>query len=349
MVIHHPERMRAACRAALILPLVFSALLVLPGCWVWRWGQTDANTPTPNVDGEPTTEQIDLLVEARAAGATGEYEKALALFNDIIAENPTITSAYVGIGDVHMARENYEKAEPAYRRAARLEPGNYQAQFGHGLSLQMLKRFVEAIRAYHRALIIRPDSFQANRNLASTYLELDQPDRALTFAQRAVKLKPDSQSAHTSLGVIHAQLGEHEKAIEQFVTAMELGEPNEHILLNLIESLGNEKRYREAVNAALTLTRIAPSANAYERLGWAHFKVGEYDKSMQAYQKAVDRDPQNWVAWRGLGVNALNDWLRSNRQDSEAGRRARDAFRRSLQINPKQPKVVRVMSNYGLN
>jgi tetratricopeptide (TPR) repeat protein len=205
------------------------------------------------------------------------------------------------------------------------------------------------VRAYHRALIIRPDSFEANRNLAATYLEMDQPDRALTFAQRAVKLKPDSQSAHTSLGVVHAKLGEHDQAIEQFVTAMELGEPNEHVLLNLIESLGRVKRYREAVNAALTLTRIAPSANAFERLGWAHFKVGEYDKSMQAYQKAVERDPQNWVAWRGVGVNSLNDWLRSNKQDAQAGQRARDAFRKSLQINPRQPKVVRVMSNYGLN
>lgn len=345
---HHHQR--ATVRpTALLIPIILCAVLIMPGCWTWRWGSRESNTSSPNVNAEPSAEQIDMLIDARAAGESGEYEKALAMFNDIIAENPTITSAYVGIADVHMAREDYEKAEPAYRRAARLEPGNYQAQFGHGRALQMLKRFMEAIRAYHRALVIRPDSFKANRNLASTYLELDQPDRALTFAKRAAQLKPDSASAHTNLGVVHTQLGEHKKAIEQFVTAMELDEPNEHLLINLIESLGKEKRYREAVNAALTLTRIAPSANAYERLGWAHFKVGEYDKSTQAYQKAVERDPQNWVAWRGVGVNALNEWVRSNKQDAEAGQQARQAFRKSLQINPKQPKVVRVMSNYGLN
>ena len=51
---------------------------------------------------------------------------------------------------------------------------------------------------------------------------------------------------------------------------------------------------------------------------------------------------------RGIGVNALNRWLLSDRQDQASLAEARRAFRRSLQINSDQPRLLTVMSNYGL-
>jgi tetratricopeptide (TPR) repeat protein len=129
---------------------------------------------------------------------------------------------------------------------------------------------------------------------------------------------------------------------------MELVEDTPPLMMNLINVLAEEHRFQEAVNTAENLVKIAPSANAYERLGWCYFRLGDYAKSMHAYREAVKIDDQHWQSWNGVGVNAINTWLLSKKRDTEAAREARDAFRKSLRINADQPKLILLMSNNGL-
>jgi tetratricopeptide (TPR) repeat protein len=239
-----------------------------------------------------------------------------------------------------MVKEDYAKAEPAYGRAARLEPDNFDAQFGHGLALQMLRRFVEAIRAYQRALDIRPSDMKANLNLATVYLQMERPDRAVALAERAVEANPESGPARANLGAIYEKLGRY--------AALELMGNEPRLMMNQINVLARQKRYREAANTALALVKIEPAAEAYERLGWCYFKLKEYDRSLEAYRTAVDIDPAHWPALNGVGVNALNTWLLSDRQNAQAKIEARDAFRRSLRVRPNQQRVVKLLLNYSL-
>jgi tetratricopeptide (TPR) repeat protein len=297
---------------------------------------------------EPTEAQLRLLGAADDAKLAGEYDVALTIFQDILAENPTITTAYLGIGEIHLVRKDYAKAEPAYARAARLEPRNFDAQYGHGLALQMLNRLVEAVRAYHRALTIDPDSVKANTNIATSYVQLRDPAKALTFAERAVEVDPSNGPARANLGAIYEELGQFNRAVDAYIAALELMGNRPPLMMNLINALGEENRYREAANTAESLLRIEPSAQAYERLGWCMFKLREYEQSMEAYRDAVDLDPTHWPALNGVGINALNRWLITRRGDAQARLEAREAFRRSLRVNPDQPKLVELMLKYGL-
>ena len=86
----------------------------------------------------------------------------------------------------------------------------------------------------------------------------------------------------------------------------------------------------------------------WERLGRARFRVGDYEASLEAYQRAVDMDPDYWPALNGIGVNELNRWISGERTDVEARTAAADAFRASLRANPDQPKVIRLLTTYGL-
>lgn len=305
-----------------------------------------AEPPPPDL--APAMSTAGLLDQARQTMDAGDYESALEMFREILAKNPTIGTAYVGIGEIHLQQRDYERAEPAFARAARLEPRNFDAQFGHGVALQMLNRFVDAVRAYQRALSIDPDHPRANLSLGTTYLQMDDPRSALFYAERAVELDPQNGGARVNLGAIYEKLGRNDEAISAYLTAMELKDDTAPIMLNLINVLGREKRYQEAVNTAENLVKLEPSANAYERLGWGYFRLGEYEKSINAYRDAVEIDPSHWPSWSGVGVNALNTWLLSERQNTTAFREARDAFRRSLRINPDQQRLITLMSNYGL-
>lgn len=334
-------------RTILVAGLIGLMAAALSGCANGGFGRRTA--PAPVVVEEPSERQAQQLDDASRAMQAGDYDIALAMFRDILAENPTITTAYLGMGEIYLVQQDYEKAEPVYARAARLEPRNFEAQYGHGFALQMLQRFADAVRAYHRALTIDPDNPKANLNLATTYLQLSEPRNAVLFAERAVEVDPSNGAARANLGAVYEQLDRNAEAVEQYLMAMELLEENTApLMLNLINVLGKEKRYREAVNTAEHLVRVQPTANAYERLGWGYFRLGEFERSINAYRSSVDLDPQHWLSWSGIGVNALNTWLLSERNDADAMREARAAFRRSLQLNPDQPRLITLMSNYGL-
>jgi tetratricopeptide (TPR) repeat protein len=319
------------------------------GCSSARKGeaaQVEAAPPAARID-RAQHQQI-LATEAAAAKDAGEYEAALALFRQILASNPTSADAYVGIGEVYLLQKEYERAEPVYARAARLAPRDFDAQYGHGLALQMLNRLVDAVRAYHRALTIRPESVEANLHLATTYLQMGEPRSALVFAEKVVELDPAHGPGRASLGSVYVGLGRFGDAITQYEAAVELMEPTPPLLINLINALGKQDRYVDARNTAEYLVKLAPSAEAYERLGWANFRLGTYDRSIEAYRRAVELDGEYWHALNGIGCNALNTWLLSDKGNPAALREAKWAFRRSLQANPDQPKVIALLSKYGV-
>lgn len=288
------------------------------------------------------------LETASAAEAAGDYQAALARFQRILAENPTVTAAYLGVGRIRLAQSQPELAEPAFRRAARLEPRNFDAQFGHGLALRIIGRMTDAVLAFQRALTIRPDDFEANREIALSLLDLGRVDAALTFARRTVELRPDDGEARVNLGAIEARAGNTDEAIEQYVAALELLGNEPELLESLVYALAEERRFEEAINTARQLVRSNPSPDVLERLGWCYFKLGRFGEAREAYSAALELDGGHWPSLNGLGVSALNAWLLSDRTDSAERTIAADAFRQSLRQNPEQQAVINLLIEYRL-
>lgn len=340
------RRMRTESLKCLIAGAAVGLAIIVSGCKSGSSVREGGGTSAEKL-GE---QQQARLAEAKAAKEARDYDTALGLFQEILADNPTVTTAYLGMGDIYLLQEDYPKAEPAYSRAAKLEPRNFDAQYGHGLALQMLNRFIEAVRAYHRALTINPDSVKANLNIATTYLQMSEPQSAVTFLEKAVLLEPGNGSVRTNLGAAYERVGRNADAIEQYSAALELVDRRNAppLMLNLINVLAQEKRYQEAANTAENLVKLEPTANAFERLGWCWFRLSQFDKSMAAYKDAVKISNDHWQSYNGIGVNAINTWLLSKKKDQAAEREARDAFRRSLRVNADQPKLIALMSNYGL-
>ena len=75
--------------------------------------------------------------------------------------------------------------------------------------------------------------------------------------------------------------------------------------------------------------------------------MGDYQASIEAYRESVRVNPAYWPALNGVGCNALNTWLLSDKRNGAAFREARQAFRRSLRVNPEQEKVISLLSRYG--
>jgi len=317
-----------------VIPIALAAL-VLAGC--------EGNGAPASASRQQSAERV---AEAEALRLGGHYEAALLELEQAIAENPALTDAHLTMGEIYSELGDHAQAEESYGTAARLAPANFSAQFNHGLALQLLNRLGEAVRAYLRALAVEPADPRANLNLATAYLQLGEPQQALPYAQRAVRYDADNGAAHVNLGAILSATGRHAEAVRAYEAAAERMDPTVPLLLNLAEALGKSGRYDEMINTLEAANRVEVSSLAYERIGSARFRLGDYDGALESFRTAVVVDPTHYPGHNGVAVCLLNRFLQSDRSDREALQGARDAMRASLRLNRDQPRVVQLLSRY---
>ncbi len=318
--------------------MLVAAVLLLQSCFLFQKSDSEAQ---------------HVVVEARSTQAhdaltEGEWMRAARLFEEVLSVEPENVPAWIGMGDAYAEMGEWNRAEPAFSEACQLEPQSYDAQFGHGVALQMLNRLIDAVAAYHRAMSIDPMSAEASLGVATSYLQLSEPQHALPFARRAVELDPDDGRAWVSLGAAEEQNGNDDAALDAYLAASERIESSPELTHNLLHAYARARRYHEVVGTARSMLVDGPNAEASERLAWAWFRLGKYEESAAAYIQAVETDPTMWQAWNGLGVNAVNRWLLSDRADTAAKAEAVTAFATSLQLRPDQPKVVQLIQQYDL-
>ncbi len=349
-MLHQPSARLIRCASSLgrlaLAAGVAGCMLTMTSCRLFNHSQA-GRTPVVPVTADNMANADQHVQEAEAALNTGDKDAALAAFAAAIEENPRIVRAHMGMAEIYKERQQWPEAEVSSRKWAELEPRSYDARYTHGYVLHQLNRLIEAIREYRQALTLEPNSHEANLNIATAYLQLTQAVEALPFAERAVQVQPNHGPSRANLGVIYAAVGNDEKAVENYQAAMELMEPSPELMLNLVESLRKLQRYPEMINTLEALIRLQPSADAYERLGYATFKLRDYEKSESSYRAALRLDKDYFPAMNGLAVNLLNDYIRSNRTDNESLQEALSLLRRSLQLNKNQPKIVELLSRYG--
>lgn len=319
----------------------------LPGCAWKSAAQRDADERNSQrfLEGTDTSA---FIAAAEAAVRAGDKAKALEAFGRAIEVNPTLTAAHMGMADLYRMDGDFSKAEVGYRDAARTEPRNFDAQYFHGLMLHVLNRVSDAIQAYLRALSVRPDDFNANLNVGAAYYQLAEYGQALPFALKATRLESRNGAARFSLGAIYAGLGRHQEAIGEYEQALDNNaELPAKLLLNLSASYGALQRFAEMRNTLERLIKIEPSPAAFERLGFARFRLEDMPQAIAAYSEALKLDKDYFPALNGLGVCELNTYLWSDRTDSGARERALTSLRRSLQITRNQPRVEELLRRYG--
>ena len=276
----------------------------------------------------------------------GLTDSALASFGLALEENPKLVEAHLGTARLYQERGKYNQAMRSYRRATELEPGSFDAHFGLGLMKQLIGQVHNAVSIYLRALAIDPDSFQANHHLAGAYLQLNRAPEAIAFARRATELNQQDQGTWANLATAYSLTGNHEQAVDAYRRAVELGEPAEPILLGLADSHIRLHRYERAVVVLNNQIRRSAGPIAYERLGYAQFKLRRFDGALDSFRLALSFDQDDTAALNGLGACLMTLYLQSDRAAKSQRDGALAAWRRSIQLRPDQPYIIDLLARY---
>lgn len=279
----------------------------------------------------------------------GLREQALQAFERAIEENPLAKDSYLDAGDIYFEKGDIATAQKRFEAAASVDPTDFKANYMNGLMLQLSRRVGEAVAAYLKALQINPYDPNANLNTGTAFLQLNEPQQAVIFAEKAVDLDKKNAKARANLGAVYAALGRHAEAVAQYREAAQLEELTPPLLLNLANSLGKmtPPQYGQMLNTLDEALRLDSSTPVvHERRAYALFKLNRREESMNACRSALSLDENYYPAWNIMGVNQLNDWLESGKENDATRQEALTSLRKSLSIEKNQPRIVELMGMY---
>jgi tetratricopeptide (TPR) repeat protein len=136
----------------------------------------------------PTQGLNEKFMAAVQAEEAGQKQSAIALYEQILADDPSYAAASINLGTVYFHLRQYMRAEEFYRRATEIDSSYVLAYFDLGNVLDELERFDESIAAYKRAVTLSPRYADAHYNLALAYERCGEMRLALRHWQAYVKL-----------------------------------------------------------------------------------------------------------------------------------------------------------------
>jgi len=165
--------------------------------------------PKPDrVPSESTAEQKSIIAAGIALHDAGDFDGAIAKYQQVIDQAPDNIAALHEIGFSYFAKKDYRAALEIARRGARYRsPALVQFHVLTGNCLDELGRRNEALDVYHAAVKQSPDVAILRYNLGLSLMRSEKLVEAKKELQQCLALEPARASAHLVLATIYQRLG----------------------------------------------------------------------------------------------------------------------------------------------
>jgi tetratricopeptide (TPR) repeat protein len=192
-----------------------------------RGGKVPANFVLGMTAGEGLSKTFN---EGVAASAAGNFDEAIAKFNDALKTNPQCSDCYYNIGVANSGKKDYDKAEEAYKKAIEVKP-SAEAYNGLASVYTSQRKFDLAQEAGKKAaeLAAAPGggggSPEATYNQGVVLWNAGKIAEAKAAFEQVIAAKPDHAEAHYQLGMALVNEGNLKGARSEFDTYIKLA-PN---------------------------------------------------------------------------------------------------------------------------
>ena len=270
-----------------------------------------------------------LTADADAAFNAGETDKASALYQQVLEQNPNSVAAHYGIGTIALQNKSIKKAVEHLKRAAELEPEGVDIAYNLATTLYMGGNRVGALVQLERAAKYCMNDALFCSKIAEMSIRLGEPAAAITLMSRLSQLTPDHQiilaNAHGLLGgwreavqileslnkaivnspvvieklaVAASRLRDYPKSISNFERYLRLVTPTSKDYLRFADLLllaQNIKRCDQALDRAVELGEDG-SELFILRARIARLRA-DYQAVNSALDSALERQPNHGQAW----------------------------------------------------
>ncbi len=197
---------------------------------------------------------------------TGNYEKALQNFQEVLKYSPDNSDAYRETAHAFEAVGDLSKAEQNYKKAIALHP-NYWANYNElGKYYYRLGHYEDAVKQFEHVIALRPDNINGYNNLGSIYFYLHRQEEAQNMFQRSLKVK-ESYAAYANLGTLYFYGHDFARAAAMYEKALEIVDTDYTVWANLASAYywgthdvsRAEKAYARAIALAKQQLDVNPT------------------------------------------------------------------------------------------
>lgn len=176
---------------------------------------------------EPPMELRSLLVEAAAALASNDVDRAIHLYDRAVEMAPADPDALLGFGRSHLAKAGLRYARAAAERLVSLYPDMAAGHHLLGLVEAREGNRRSAVRALERAVAADPSQPIYHRDLAIALYKLQRLDEAVAEFREVIRLAPNDGQSHYNLAALlmMSRSPPVEEARALYQRAIALGEP----------------------------------------------------------------------------------------------------------------------------
>ncbi|GAB4117128.1 MAG: hypothetical protein OHK0057_21300 [Thermoflexibacter sp.] len=189
----------------------------------------------------------------------------------------------------------YEKAIAEFNKAIQREPTNYRYIYSKAVSEFQTRKIDAALNSVNNVIRLKDDFVAAHLLAAKIYQSKGEYDRAVYYYDQAFKYETDVDKKVGYKFTVMRKLindGDYKGAYERIKEAKEIAPQNKDVLFFYAKLSNILGFYEEAKKSILELENhlksLKPEDNAkyYYELGYAYYKLEEYEKSREAWLKA---------------------------------------------------------------
>ena len=139
-------------------------------------------------------------------------------------------------------------------------------------------------------------------NLSLIYYKEGMYKKCIEACEKALELQPDYAEAYNNICTAYNQLGEWEKALQACDSALMIN-PEYQLAIN------NKQNSLLYIDVYRTIEQN-PTPDEYINLGLMYYKDKLYKKSIKYFQKSIEKDPKNAIAYNNIcsAYNAMQKW-----------------------------------------
>lgn len=232
-------------------------------------------------------------------------------------------------GDAFKKEKKIQEAVNAYNKAAAAGTGYYEASYMSGWCYNELGKYDSAILSLNKTIRVKPDHANAYFELGYANKKKKQLGEAEKMFNKAILFNPNYYNAYKEVADVYAQLSRKEEALATYQKWSEKEPGSADARHWAGYTCNGMEKYDQALDWLQKANAIKPSALTYNEIGFAYYKQKKNEESIAAYQKALELEPGNGTAYKGIG-----DVYRRNFKPVKTAE-ALENYRKAIVNNPK--------------
>lgn len=294
----------------ILFSAVFGATLVIIGSGI-RETKNLFLTWKSNRRQKKAAKMEEYYAEAVNAYLAKRFRDAVGLFQKVLALNPNHVNALLSLGKIYRREQNYTEAVRLHRKARGLDEQNVEVLLSLARDLEEAQRFEEAAQYLREVLRVDESNLTALTRLRNLHVNTSSWEEAHQSQERLLKLATTDEerlqeTKHLlgmkyELGLSNMKHGNKEVARRYFKGAIKLSKAFLPAYIGLGETHLREGKGEHAANLWEKAYNITRNVILLHKLEDLYLELGNPEKIIQVYQRALEEDPQNLILRFYLG------------------------------------------------